>query len=84
MARGGAREGSGRKKGIATRAIRVPSSIFDFVFLLSKEVKKNPEEYKHLFEIETAVYMTSLLSSKDPMKIGKASARLAKQKKRKR
>jgi hypothetical protein len=83
MPRGGARPGSGRKKGITTKPVRVPEDIHFFIHILSEGVRQKPEEFEHLFTPESALYMLACLSSADPLKIANASARIGKKKKRK-
>jgi hypothetical protein len=82
MPRGGARLGAGRKKGIPTRAIRVPSDIFYFVKILSRAVKEDPERYDHLFDSDRSRYMLECLSSDSPTLVYNASSRFKKKKKR--
>jgi hypothetical protein len=83
MASGGARPGSGRKKGITTKPVRVPEDIHFFIHILSEGVRQKPEDFDHLFNPESALYMLACLSSSDPLRIANASARLGGKKKRK-
>mgnify|MGYP006095966067 CR=1 FL=1 len=83
MSRGGARPGAGRKKGITTKAVRVPEDIHFFIHALSEGVRQKPEQFEHLFYPDSAAYMLACLSSADPLRIANASARLGGKKKRK-
>ncbi len=83
MGSGGARPGAGRKKGIKTIPVRVPEDIYFFVHALSEGVRQKPEQFEHLFGLDSAAYMLACLSSADPLRIANASARLGGKKKRK-
>ncbi|MEG3696561.1 hypothetical protein V5098_25995 [Vibrio coralliirubri] len=75
MGSGGSRLGSGRKKGVKTKPVRVPESISFFVHVLSQTVKQRPDDFMHLYDSNSALYMMACLSSADPLKIAKASSR---------
>lgn len=82
MASGGSRPGSGRKKGITTKPVRVPSDIYYFVKILSKAVRESPQDYDYLFDSDRACYMLDCLSSNPPLGLVNAAARFKKKNKK--
>lgn len=83
MSSGGSRPGAGRKKGIETKPVRVPSDIFYFVKILSRAVKESPEDYEHLFDSDRARYMLACLSSNSPLDISTSASRFKKKNRKK-
>lgn len=82
MSSGGARPGSGRKKGIETKPVRVPSDIYYFVKILSRAVKESPSSFEHLYDSDRASYMLHCLSTEPPLSILNASMRYKKKSKK--
>lgn len=82
MPSGGVRSGAGRKKGIATKAIRVPADIYYFVKILSNAVRDSPDNYEYLFDSSRAHYMVKCIDSSPPIDLVNAAIRFKKRNKK--